>query len=113
MAGGSLSIKGIDELVGKLKKNANLDDVKNVVKLNASELQRNMQRDSPVDTGFLKRSIGTTSTDSGYGARIGAGAEYAPYLVWGTRFMYAQDFFRPNFFKQRQQFLKDLERLMK
>jgi len=113
MARGSLSIRGTKELQGRLRRNARLTDVKKAVLVNGSELQRNMQRDSPVDTGNLKRSIGMNVEDRGFTARVGAAAEYAPYLVYGTRFMYSRDFFRPNFYTQRQKFLRDLKRLMK
>ncbi len=113
MANYRLGFTGLADLSKGLKDRANLNDVKNVVKLNSSELQRNTQRDAPVDTGFLKRSIGISPDSDGFGARIGAEAHYAPYLVWGTRYMVAQDFFRPNFYRQRQKFLADLNRLMK
>lgn len=113
MSNAPLSFKGLADLSKGLKKRANLDDVKEVVRLNGSELQRKTQRDAPVDTGFLKRSIGNTPDYDWLGVRVGATAEYAPYLVYGTRFMYIQDFFRPNFFEQRDKFIKDMRRLMK
>ncbi len=113
MARNSFSIKGADALIGKLKRNANLDDVKTVVQMNGAELQRKMQRDAPVDTGFLKRSITVSAKDHGFTIITGPTAEYAPYLIYGTRFAYARDFFRPNYFAQRKKFLDDLKRLMK
>lgn len=113
MARSSLEFRGLADLSKGLKRRANLDDVKNVVKLNGSELQRKLQRDVPVDTGFLKRSINTSAKDDGFTSHTGIGAHYAPYLIFGTRFMYVQDFFRPNFYNQRLKFLQDLKRLMK
>jgi len=113
IAKGNFSVTGTVDLINGLKKRATLDDVKNTVKLNGSEMQRKMQRDAPVDTGFLKRSITLTTEENGFTAHVGTVAHYAPYLVYGTRFMYAQDFFRPNYYKQREQFKKDLERLMR
>jgi len=113
MARANLSVTGANQLIGGLKKRATLTDVKNTVKLNGSEMQKNMQRDAPVDTGFLKRSIDYKSENDGFTAHIGVGAHYAPYLIHGTRFAYARDFFRPNYFKQREQFKRDLQRLMR
>src|SRR5690625_5495401 len=113
MARGSLSIRGTKELQGRLRRNARLTDVKKAVLVNGSELQRNMQRDSPVDTGNLKRSIGMNVEDRGFTARVGAAAEYAPCLVYGTRFMYSIHFFIPIFYTQRLKYLRDLKRLVK
>lgn len=109
----NLGFIGVADLSRGLRDRANMDDVKNVVKLNGSEMQRNMQRDAPVDTGFLKRSVTLNATDGGLGVKVGPTAHYAPYLVYGTRFNYMQDFFRPNFFKQRQKFISDMNRLMR
>ena len=113
MARGSFELRGADALIKKLKKNATLDDVKRTVALNGSEMQWKMQRDAPVDTGYLKRSITLRTKDNGFTAGVGSYAHYAPYLIFGTRYMYARDFFRPNYYYQRQQFLTDLKRLMK
>ncbi len=109
----NFSLTGVDALVGKLKRNANLNDVKKVVRTNGDELQKKMQRDAPVDTGFLKRSIGASVKDHGFTIVTGPTAEYAPYLIYGTRALYPRDFFRPNYFAQRKQFIDDLKRLMK
>ena len=73
----SFEVRGVDGLLKQLHKNANLDDVKNVVKMNATELERNAKRDAPVDTGFLRRSIGLEFEDAGFTARVMATAEYA------------------------------------
>ena len=109
----SFEVRGVDGLLKQLHKNANLDDVKNVVKMNATELERNAKRDAPVDTGFLRRSIGLEFEDAGFTARVMATAEYAPYLEFGTRFMSAQPFIRPSFYPQSFRFKQDLDRLMK
>ena len=112
-----VELKGLDALVGKLKRNANLTDVKNVVRINTSELQRKMQRAAVFtkgySTGTTKRSINLKITDRGFTGKVGPGTEYSPYLIYGTRFMAAQDFFRPPFYVQRAQFIKDMKRLMR
>lgn len=108
-----VELKGLDALVGKLKRNANLTDVKNVVKINTSELQRKAQRNAPVDTGNLKRSINQTIKDNGFTGNVKSGAEYSPYLEWGTRFIYARRYMGNAYFQQRAQFIKDIKRLMR
>ncbi|MED4083872.1 HK97 gp10 family phage protein [Halalkalibacterium halodurans] len=111
-----MRVTGIKELSAALKKRANLNDVKNVVKINGSELQRNMQRNAVFtkgySTGATKRSIGIDITNGGFAAKVGPNTEYSPYLIYGTRYMAAQDFFRPSFYKQKQKFISDMKRLM-
>ena len=108
-----LKITGTKDLVGKLKDAANLNDVKRTLLLNGTEMQESMKRDAPVDTRFLRDNISLRTEDDGLTVIVTPETLYAPYLIYGTRFMHARDFFRPNFFKQRQRFLNDLKRLMK
>jgi HK97 gp10 family phage protein len=49
---------------------------------------------APVDTGFLRNSIGVLSVSSRE-AVIGVGAEYGVYQEMGTRRMAARPFMRP------------------
>lgn len=112
MSNKSFQIIGLDDLENRLKKYATLNDVKRVVQNNTSELNRNAQRNAPVDTGFLRRSIVMELANGGYTGKSTAGAEYAPYLEYGTRFMAKQPFMGPAYRKQKAQFKTDLERLM-
>lgn len=112
MGNRKIAINGINALSKSLKNNATLSDVKQIVKENTSELQRKMIRDAPVDTGFLKRSIVFSLASAGLTGQVLIYAEYAPYLIFGTRFMAKQDFFRPNFNAQKKKFKSDLERLV-
>lgn len=105
-------VNGTKKLAAKLKRNASLVDVKKVVRLNGSEMQRKAKRSVPVDTGFLKRSIVLTFEDNGFTAKVSPTAHYAPYVNYGTRFMYAQPFMTSSFYSQRQKFIDDLKRLM-
>ena len=51
MARRNVSLKGVSELTMKLKSNANMKDVKQIVKQNTAELTQGAQRKAPVDTG--------------------------------------------------------------
>lgn len=113
MARNSLSFNGIGALESKLKRNASMSEVKNIVKSNGVELNANAARKAPVDTGFLRRSIVFEIANFGLSARSVALAEYAPYLEWGTRFMSAQPFMGPAFRRQSKKFKSDLMRLVK
>lgn len=112
-----VKVTGADALINHLKRNATLDDVKNTVRLNGSELQRRMQRNATFtrgyQTGETKRTIGLGIKDGGFTAESGPTTHYAPYLERGTRFMIAQPFVFPSFSVQENLFIKDMRRLMK
>lgn len=115
MAG--IKVTGIDKLQKKLKDNIKMDDVKRVVKTNAAQLQRQMQKNADFtqgyQTGTTKRSIGTELKDGGFAAEVGPETEYSGYLEYGTRFMDAQPFVGPAFNEQKGKFKSDLNKLMK
>lgn len=108
-----MKIRGAGQLKSALKKNASLDDVKNTVRLNGSEMHSSAMKYSPVDTGFLRRNIKYSTEDSGFTARVASEAEYAPYQEYGTRYQAGTPHVRPAFNKQNSKFLKDMKRLMK
>ncbi len=115
MAG--LKVTGLDELEKALKENVKMDDVKKVVRHHGSQLQSRMQRKADFDkgyqTGATKRSIGLDITDSGFTAEVEPTTEYSPYLEYGTRFMNAQPFVKPAWEEQKEQFKKDMQKLVK
>ncbi|MBO0456287.1 hypothetical protein JZO77_05985 [Enterococcus hulanensis] len=120
------TINGLNGLSKKLKDNASMTDVKQVVRVNTTELNSSMQRESQAvltghweggkfvkPTGATKRSIVVRFTNGGLSGHTGPGTEYSPYLIRGTRFMAKRDFFLPPLRKQKAKFKSDLERLMK
>jgi len=111
--GARVTLKGTDKLKVVLEGKTNLSAVKTVVKANGAGLQTKAQRNAPVDTGFLKRSIGLAISDGGLTATVEPTAEYAPYVEWGTRYMEAQPFVRPAFYTQKEQFKRDLNKIVK
>ena len=109
---GDIKVVGIEKLQKKLKKNVQMEDVKRVVRHNGAEMQEKAQRNAPVDTGTLKRSIGLEITDSGMAAEVEPTADYAPYVELGTRFMEAQPYLKPAFDDQKEKFKKDMKKLV-
>ncbi len=107
-----MRVTGTVELEGALKKLANMQDVKNAVRLNTSEMQKSAQRKVPVDTGALKRSLNMELTRGGFEGKVGSNMEYAPYVEVGTRYQTAQPYMRPSAFAQTIKFKRDLLRLM-
>lgn len=102
---------GTEKLRAKLKKNATMNDVKRVVRKHGAELQAKAQRNAPIDTGNLKRSIGLESRDGGLTAESEATAAYAGYVEYGTRFMNAQPYLKPAFEEQKAKFKNDMKKL--
>ena len=109
---GDIKIVGMEKLQKKLKKNVRMDDVKRVVRHNGAEMQEKAQRNAPVDTGHLKRSIRLETTDAGMTAEVQPTADYAPYVEYGTRFMEAQPYLKPAFDDQKEKFKKDMKKLV-
>lgn len=113
MARGFIQIKGTDKLIGKLRRNANLGDVRRTVALNGSEMHRAAQRHAPVKTGNLKRNIKYHSQDRGFTAKVASEAKYAPYQEYGTRFQSGKPHIRPAYYSQKRKFISDMRRLIK
>lgn len=112
----SYELKGADALMKKLKKAAELKDVKNAVKINGAELTRRMVINASFtqgyQTGTTKRSIIPVLSPDGLSVTVAPSTEYSPYLEYGTRFMSAQPFIGPAYYAQKPIFLKDLMRLV-
>lgn len=115
---------GLDDLLSALNKAATLDDIKETVQLNGTELHRRMMRNARFKghfkgkkfikpTGNLKRSITYSSSLDGLTVTVKPTAHYAPYVEYGTRKMAAQPYVRPSFYQQEKKFKNDLKRLMR
>lgn len=113
---GVIRIEGLEELQKKLKKNANMDDVKKVVRQNGSQLQQKIQRKADFQkgyqTGATKRSVTLEFSGDGLTAESGPTTDYAEYLEFGTRFMDAQPFVKPALEEQSKKFESDLRKLV-
>ena len=107
----SIKVTGIDELQMKLKKNVQMSDVKIVVRKNGSDMQKKTQKNAPVDTGTLQRSIALEMRDSGKTAEVEPMVDYGAYVELGTRFMTAQPYLKPAFNEQKEKFKQDMKKL--
>lgn len=114
---GVIRIEGLEDLQKKLRKNANMDDVKKVVKQNGSKLQRKIRKNADFkkgyQTGTTKRSVTLDIKGGGLTAEAGPQTDYSEYLEFGTRFMEPQPFVKPALDEQAKQFEKDLRELVK
>ena len=109
-----VKLSGISEMKRALEKQAKVEQmVCSVVKLNGAELQERAQRNAPVDTGNLRRSISLSVKDGGMTAEVTATADYSAYVEYGTRYMEAQPYMQPAFNVQKDIFVDDLKRALK
>ena len=109
---GGIKVVGLEKLQKKLKQNVQMEDVKKVVTHNGAEMQAKAQQKAPVDTGYLKRSIGLEFTDGGMSAEVEPKADYGAYVELGTRKMEAQPYLKPAFEEQSKEFRKDMQKLV-
>ena len=73
----SVELRGVEELKKGLKKMATMDDVKQVVRLNTTEMHQKASRRVRVDSGHLKRSLTIEFLDNGLTGRVYTDVEYA------------------------------------
>ena len=109
-------IEGGDEMVRAIRNRFNHDKVARVVKRNTSQAQQKAKRIVPVakkNGGTLKRSITIRVDTIGLAGYITAGADYAPYVEYGTRKMDAQPFMQPAAREQAPIFMNDLRNLIR
>lgn len=121
--------KGLKALEKRLKDMYSLNEVKMIVRKNGRQLNARMQKEAEfkghyehvsgkgkvfkIPTGRTKGSIDTVYTDDGFTVEVGPTTEYASYVEYGTRFMDAQPFVRPAYNEQKNQFIKDMQKLVK
>lgn len=109
-----LKASGLSELKKGLKARTKTTDIQNVVRLNASEMQKKAKNWALVDTGDMKRGIELNIRNKGMTGEIDAVESHSPYIEYGTRFFpYGMPFIRPAFHTQKILFMRDMERLMK
>lgn len=115
----NIKIEGIEKLVGELKDNVTLNDVKRVVAHNGARLNRQMKAQTTkayvkgYSTGDTASSIGLAIENGGMRAVVSAGMDYDPYVEYGTRYMAPEPIVEPSLDIVGRQFISDLTRLKK
>jgi len=66
---------------------------------------------APVDTGFLRGSIGVDTDPDGLGVVVGPTAEYGPYVEFGTSRMAPRAFMSPAFDRVAPGFVAAVEQI--
>lgn len=113
----SVKLNGIEELVGALKPNVTMNDVKRIVQHNGNRLTQTMKRHTTsayvkgYSTGDTASSINAEVRDGGMTVAVGATMNYNPYTEYGTRYMSAEPILDPSLEVVRPQFLRDLDKV--
>jgi len=81
------------------------DEIKDVIKVAAFNIEKDGKQRVAVDTGATKNSIFVTFDDGGFSASIGPTTEYAPFIEFGTHRMTARPFMIPALESERKPFL--------
>jgi len=123
-------LKGLEKLQSKLQRVAKMEEVEHIVEKHGEAMQkkavnnasrfrghyegRGKNKHFVKPTGATKRSISVNSSKVGrFKYKVAPGTNYAAYVELGTRKMSAQPFIKPAFDNQKEEFKKDLERLVK
>ena len=123
-------LKGLEKLQKKLQKVAKMEEMERIIEKHGTEMQRKAiinaskfrghyegrgkNKHFVKPTGATKRSISVNSNKIGrFKYKVAPGTAYAAYVELGTRKMSAQPFIKPAFDNQKEEFKKDLERLVK
>lgn len=114
-----IRLVGLAKLNDALLERAGLDAVHRVVQKNGDQLNRRMKEQTKTSftkgysTGDTAASINTNITNGGLTAEVEPTMDYDPYVEYGTRFMEAEPFVRPAWEEQKEQFKKDMDKLVK
>lgn len=110
-----LKIHGIKKLKIDLKDNAQMRQVKEIVKKNGANLNQQMVKNAVFKGGYsngdTRRSINILIEKGGLMARVKPTTKYSPYVEYGTRFMDKQPFVKPAFQQVKKEFVNDLKKL--
>lgn len=125
----TIKFEGVTKIQKALLENADMSDVKKIVRKNGAELQRKAQANADFrghyawekgrgmvfksPTGTLKQSIKYEPEDGGLTAVVEPHVDYAAYVELGTRFMDAQPYLKPAWDVQKQKFKSDLDKLVR
>ncbi|WP_200411923.1 HK97-gp10 family putative phage morphogenesis protein [Virgibacillus salexigens] len=115
-----MDLDGLDGLLAKFERMHDEieDDVNEIVKNNTAEMTKQTIKNEfrrfnkGYWTGHTARNTMTDKVGSVH-YRTFVNSEYAGYLNYGTRYMEATLFLHDAYFKQKQIFLSDLEKLVK
>ena len=112
MGGIKIKLEGDKDLQRMLQRCKDKSKIQACIKNSGSTLQQYAQKNAPVDTGTLRRSITLALTDGGMAAEVQPTVNYGAYVELGTRFMSAQPYLRPALETAQAEFKANIERVI-
>lgn len=115
----TIRFEGLADLQKGLAKRTNLDAVKRVIRKNGDQMNAVMKKNTQsafqkgYSTGDTAGSVNTELTDGGMTVEAGPTTDYHAYVELGTRFMEAEPFIKPAWETQKEQFKKDMDKLVR
>ncbi|RBR62933.1 HK97 gp10 family phage protein [Enterococcus faecalis] len=108
-----VDISGLDDLIEAIEEAKKLDDVKGVVKNDTAYMANQIAEETPVRSGYLKRSETPSIKDDGMTGEVEAMADYSAYVEYGTRYMYGRFYMKKGHTAAAKRFLDNMEALVK
>ena len=99
-----VDISGLDDLIEAIEEAKKLNDVK-VVKNDTAYMANQIAEETPVRSGYLKRSETPSIKDDGMTGEVEAMADYSAYVEYGTRYMYGRFYMKKGIQQQLKDFL--------
>lgn len=108
-----LTVSGTDELINKLLKIAEAEEVAAIVQKHTAALKAEALRNVPVRTGDLKDSIKSEFIEGEFAGEVSANMPYSQHVEFGTRFQSANPYMGPALHSVKGRFITDMQRLVK
>lgn len=106
----SVRMDGAQELLNAIEKSQDMMAFEEAVKLTMSYLFRVSSANTPYRFGFLNRSEQVSG--SGLEMEVGYIAKYAPYVEFGTRWMYGRRYLLKAMQQTQPFFYRNIEKAM-
>ncbi len=108
-----VDISGLDDLIEVIEEAKKLDDVKEIVKKDTAYMANKIAKETPVESGYLKRSEINFIRDNGMTGEVEAVADYSAYVEYGTRYMYGRFYMKKGHAAAAKRFLDNMEALVR
>lgn len=79
----------------------------------AFSIERDAKKVAPVRFGFLRSGIKTNIYQGGMATEVVATKDYSAYVEYGTRRMKARPFMEPAWEKNKAEYMREIEKLVK
>lgn len=99
-----VDISGLDDLIEAIEEAKKLDD-KRGRQNDTAYMANQIAEETPVRSGYLKRSETPSIKDDGMTGEVEAMADYSAYVEYGTRYMYGRFYMKKGIQQQLKDFL--------